>query len=238
MYLDFTYDYGDNRFLDYYDEENTEKQVREHYPKLTELDWDFICLVGNLSLCFVEEFKPHINWRSLSKNKRLDMRIICKFADLLDWEDIWFHHELDENFVGAFLHEIYSQAFVKNRHNNYKLIHQFAQYLDWSDICKDQYILTNEFIREFGEYIDWDVALKNGNIYDDDILREFLPNMDLYLLVAEQLCWQGKEDMLRELKNLINWDTYKHNYNLNDELIEVYDWWWSRKRTKRERIGK
>lgn len=239
MYIEFTYEYGDHRYLEFYDEVNTEAQVRKQYPKLTEMDWDWICMIGNLSWEFIQEFEEHINWYALSKNTNLDEKVINVYKSKLEWDDIWRYHNLTEEFIEHFIHYMESIPFIENNTNNYQLIHKFAKHLNWYEISSNAYICTDEFVREFKDYLDWDVAIKNGKIYEDDLLREFLPKMNLNLLVFQQLSWQGKENLLRELKNKIKWDKYlNEGYPVYDGHMEIYDWWWSKKRAKRERLKK
>lgn len=238
MYVGFTLEYNDNRYLDFYDEVNTEEQVRKHYPNLTNLDWDNICLVGNLSLEFVLEFEQHINWRALSRNINLNKRIISVYKSTrLDWDEIWRFHTLSVDFINEYIHYMKAIPFLENEDTTYELIHQFAPYLNWYEISNDQYVCTDEFVREFADYIVWNNALSNGRVYEESILREYLPKMDLYLLVSEQLAWQGKENLLRELKDKIKWDDYLNSgYAVFDGHKEVYDYWWGKKKAVRERF--
>lgn len=232
--------YWDNRYLEFYDEENLDTQVSENLSNLTERDWEVISEFMKLDLHFVHMYEDYIQWEYLSENEHLTEDIIDEYTYRLNWERVYrTYPNIDEHFLRKYREFICSVPICENKNISWKLLHKFAKDLAWYQISWVKWITTEDFIREFKDNICWDIIIKNECELSESFIREFIDYFDINQLVNYRLGYQNMKNLLRELKDKIDWTDYLDRGNkITDGYLEVYDYWWGKNRNKGKRYMK
>lgn len=206
------------------------------YP-LSYKDWKEICMFQKLDLKFVFDHYYRIDWDALSRNINLTEDIIEEFKDKLNWENISSWYPLTEEFVEEYKSYLDGFYIISNKSLTVNILKKIYHFIDWRQFSSSPF-MTEEIIRAFPELINWSSILRQEPFYSEEFYREFIDYFDINELVHTTLGYQNFKNLLRELKDKIDWSVFTNHYNyaITSSFNEVYDYWWNKKRNKRERL--
>lgn len=227
--------------IQYYNELNLENPfLWKHYDicdlkyivdragdSLTKEDWRYICRNQKLDSSFLYENEYYIDWTSVSINPNLTEDIIYNFPDKLNWEEISSWYPLTPQFVDDYMDYIDFFYITFNETLTVPILKKIYYAIDWRQFSSSMYI-TEEIIRAFPELVSWSGILKRT--FSEEFYREFLDYFDLYELTNAILGYQEYNELLRELKDKIDWDEFKNQgHVITMAYEEVYEWWLNNK---------
>ena len=224
--------YIDDRLCKKMSIKELEEYIANNY--VLKQEWTLICEVQKLSWKFVNKYEEKIDWYALSVNPYLNDAIIECYSDKLNWGSIAQYHKLDENFVRRWWTLLVYHSFQLAQNKTFTVgMCRIVRYnIDWYEASK---AFGEEFIRAFPDYIEWECILKQNHLYGEEFYREFIDYFDIYDLTYHILGFSGYENLLREVKDRIDWDEFIDRYGgVTTAYSEVYDWWLNNKEKNNE----
>lgn len=205
---------------------------------LTEEDWNALSISQKLTPTFIFNHESEISFFDLSLNENLTDDIIEAYEDLLDWDNIALMHPLTIEFVDKWGYRLRVNKLVCNKTFTVDILNAMKHYIDWNELSDEDY-LTEDIIRKFHTYVNWDILVKGNRLFSESFIREFIDYFDLNLLVYRMLSFQGYENLMRELKDKIDWEEYKNkDYSIFEAHLELYNWWLNNKKKEQFKKGK
>lgn len=113
-----------------------EKESKKRIEDFSLYDWEYFCLIVDLSEDFLKHYKEKINWKSVSSNQNLSEEFIDQYSNRVYWNSIVVTQELSE-----------------------LMILKYKEILDWKRVSCFQK-LSEGFIIEFEEILYWDELSK------------------------------------------------------------------------------
>lgn len=231
MFISYEYSlaYADPKFWhNKYSINELENIIENEY--LTEEDWNVLSISQKLTPNFILNHENEISFSDLSLNENLTDDIIEAYEDLLDWDNIALIHPLTIEFVDKWGYKLRVNKLVCNKTFTVDILDAMKHYIDWNELSYEDY-LTEDIIRKFHTYVNWDILIKGNRLFSESFIREFIDYFDLNSLVYRVLPFQGYENLMRELKNKIDWEKYKDEYySIFEAHRELYNWWLNNKR--------
>ena len=201
------------------------------YLELYDVDWYIISKHINTNL--IPRFADKLDFRIISRNKRLPMNILLNYRDRLYWNVISknlnsylkFNKISLINFLFEFNHELdWYNVFKYNKIPLDQICIDIQSNINLNIICKYQ-VLSEDFIQKYENLLNWNLISKHQVLSEDFIQRnENLLNWDL---ISEHQVLS--EDFIQRNENLINWDLISKFQVLSDEFIwdNIYKVSWS-----------
>ncbi len=158
-----------------------------------------------------------VNWRYISRNKKLSEAFIREFADKLNWGAISERQKLSEPFIKEFADKVDWFYISKSHKLSEPFIREFADKIDWSKVSEYQ-TLSEPFIREFANKVNWDYISEKQKL-SESFIREFDNKVNWLIISINQ---KLSEDFIREFADKINWAAISRTQKLSEKFKKEF----------------
>lgn len=160
--------------------------------------FDIVSESQDLSMEFIEKYKPDLYITMLSRNQKLSEEFIEKHIDEVDWNNLFTYDNLSDDFI-----------------------EKYSDKIDWWEIGRKKE-LSLDFVRRFNDFLKLDNIVMNKS-FNDDLLDEYCNIMGNSEYNSVSFNSKISNKQIRKFLPLLNKDLIYKNKNIkkDEELLEI-----------------